>query len=95
MRGKRYKGGIRRERIARGGYGRRDGGRQARDIALQIQKTMAMLVGDPRGALCRHMIAGRFPVQTLARGVTGCEELNFQLLFQRFDLVGCPIRARR
>jgi len=51
-----------------------------RDVALQFQKTMAMRFGDPLGALGRHMIAGRFLVQTLASGLPGRQELNFQLL---------------
>jgi hypothetical protein len=66
-----------------------------RDVALQFQKTMAMRFGDPRGALGLHMIAGRFLVQTLASGLPGRQELDFLLLFQRFDLGGYSIRARR
>jgi lipid-A-disaccharide synthase-like uncharacterized protein len=62
-----------------------------RDVALQFQKTMAMHFGHPLGALGRHMIAGRFLVQTLASGVTGRQELDFLLLFQRFHLGGCSI----
>jgi hypothetical protein len=48
-----------------------------RDVALQIQKTMAVRFGDPLGALGRRMIAGRFLVQTLASGLPRRHELDF------------------